>query len=385
MSPIAEHAYNGRGKSNNNDGVWGMQLGFFTQPVHPITRDYREVLREDQEAIILADQLGFCDAFVGEHMTDLAEPITNCLVFLATLIDKTKQIKLGSGVVNLPSYHPVHIAAHVAMIDHLLDGRFIFGIGPGGLPSDVEVFGNLDLDKNEKMVECIDQILAIWAGEAPYNLEGKYYKTSTERFLFPEIGQGVVPKPLQKPHPEIVFTALAAYSKGITAAAERGWRGISSNYVQAHWVATHLPKFLEGQRNIGQPEDPSRWSIAKSIFVADDEDTARKYAKSEDGPYGFYFKNIMRKIERAGRMDLFKAYPDQPDAEVTVQHSLDTGVLAGTVDSVVDQILEFREVVGPFGTLMYTGHDWADVALSRRSMELMANEVMPKINKALGE
>ncbi|MFT5182707.1 MAG: alkanesulfonate monooxygenase SsuD [Alphaproteobacteria bacterium] len=146
-----------------------------------------------------------------------------------------------------------------------------------------------------------------------------------------------------------------------------------------------MPKFLEGQRNIGQPEDPSRWSIAKSIFVADDEDTARKYAKSEDGPYGFYFKNIMRKIERAGRMDLFKAYPDQPDAEVTVQHSLDTGVLAGTVDSVVDQILEFREVVGPFGTLMYTGHDWADVALSRRSMELMANEVMPKINKALGE
>ena len=186
-----------------------MQIGFFTQPVHPITRDYREILREDQDAIILADELGYCDAFVGEHMTDLAEPITNCLVFIATLIDKTKQIKLGSGVVNLPSYHPVHIAAHIAMIDHLLDGRFIFGIGPGGLPSDVEVFGNLDLDKNEKMVEAIDQILAIWAGEAPYNLEGKYFKTSTERTHYPEIGQGLIPKPLQKPHPEIVFTALA--------------------------------------------------------------------------------------------------------------------------------------------------------------------------------
>jgi alkanesulfonate monooxygenase SsuD/methylene tetrahydromethanopterin reductase-like flavin-dependent oxidoreductase (luciferase family) len=362
-----------------------MRLGFFTQPVHPITRDYREILREDQEAIILADQLGYCEAFVGEHMTDLAEPITSCLVFLATLIDKTENIVLASGVVNLPSYHPVQVAAHIAMIDHLLDGRFIFGIGPGGLPSDVEVFGNLDLDKNEKMVEAIDQILAIWAGEAPYNLEGKYFKTSTERTLFAEIGQGIVPKPLQKPHPEIVITALAPYSKGITAAAERGWRGISSNYVQPFWVATHLPKFLEGQRNIGQPEDPSRWSIAKSIFVADDEKTARDYAKSEDGPYGFYFKNIMRKIERAGRMDLFKAYPDQPDAEVTVQHSLDTVVLAGTVDSVVEQILAFRETVGPFGTLMYTGHDWADVPLSRRSMELMASEVMPRVNKALGE
>ncbi len=362
-----------------------MKLGFFTQPVHPITRDYREILREDQEAVMLADQLGFCDAFIGEHMTDLAEPITNCLVFIATLIDKTTQIKLGSGVVNLPSYHPVHIAAHIAMIDHLLDGRFIFGIGPGGLPSDVEVFGNLDLDKNEKMIEAIDQILEIWTGEAPYNIEGKYFKTSTERTHYPEIGQGMIPKPLQKPHPEIVFTALAPYSKGITAAAERGWRGISSNYVAAHWVATHLPRFLEGLANAGMPEDPSRWSVAKSIFVADDEITARDYARSEDGPYGFYFLNMMRKIERAGRMDLFKAYPDQPDEEVTVQHSLDTGVLAGTVDSVVDQILAFRETVGPFGTLMYTGHDWADVALSRRSMELMATEVLPKINKALGE
>ncbi len=362
-----------------------MKLGFFTQPVHPITRDYREILREDQDAVILADELGYVDAFVGEHMTDLAEPITNCLVFIGTLIDKTKQIKLGSGVVNLPSYHPVQVAAHIAMIDHLLDGRFVFGIGPGGLPSDVEVFGNLDLDKNEKMVEAIDQILAIWAGEAPYNLEGKYFKTSTERTVYPEIGQGIVPKPLQKPHPPIVFTALAPYSKGITAAAERGWRGISSNYVQPFWVATHLPKFLEGQTNIGQPEDPSQWSIAKSIFVADDEATARNYAKSEDGPYGFYFQNIMRKIERAGRMDLFKAYPDQPDEEVTVQHSLDTGVLAGTVDSVVDQILAFREIVGPFGKLMYTGHDWADIPLARRSMELMATEVMPRVNKALGE
>ena len=125
-----------------------MKLGFFTQPVHPITRNYRDILREDQEAVILADELGYEDAFIGEHMTDLAEPITSCLVFIGTLIDKTKRIKLGSGVVNLPSYHPVHVAAQVAMVDHLLNGRFIFGIGPGGLPSDVEVFGNLDLDKN---------------------------------------------------------------------------------------------------------------------------------------------------------------------------------------------------------------------------------------------
>jgi len=365
-----------------------MKLGFFTQPVHPITRDYREVLKEDQDAVILADRLGYCEAFVGEHMTDLAEPITHCLTFLATLIDTTEQIKLGAGVINMPSYHPVHVAAHVAMMDHLLDGRFLMGIGPGGLPSDIEVFGNLDLDKNEKMVEGIDQVLAIWAGEAPYNLEGKHYRTSTERTLYPEIGQGIVKTPLQQPHPPIVFTALAPYSKGITLAAERGWTGISSNYVQGHWVATHIPKFLEGQRNAGLPEDPMKWRIAKSIMVADSREDAERYARSEDGPYGFYFSNLMKKVSRgrgAQGLALFKSHPDQPDGEVSVRHSLDTQVIAGNVDDVVSQILEFRELVGPFGTLMYTGHDWADIALARRSMELMATEVMPKVNAALGE
>jgi len=365
-----------------------MKLGFFTQPVHPITRDYREVLKEDQDAVILADRLGYCEAFVGEHMTDLAEPITHCLTFLATLIDKTEQIKLGAGVINMPSYHPVHVAAQVAMMDHLLDGRFLMGIGPGGLPSDIEVFGNLDLDKNEKMVEGIDQVLAIWAGEAPYNLEGKHYRTSTERTLYPEIGQGIVKTPLQQPHPPIVFTALAPYSKGITLAAERGWTGISSNYVQGHWVATHIPKFLEGQRNAGLPEDPMKWRIAKSIMVADSREDAERYARSEDGPYGFYFSNLMKKVSRgrgAQGLALFKSHPDQPDGEVSVRHSLDTQVIAGNVEDVVSQILEFRELVGPFGTLMYTGHDWADIPLARRSMELMATEVMPKVNAALGE
>ena len=143
---------------------------------------------------------------------------------------------------------------------------------------------------------------------------------------------------------------------------------------------------MEGLSNAGLPEEPSKWSIAKSIFISDDDQIAQHYAKSESGPYGFYFQNIMKKIKR-GRgsqgLALFKSYPDQPEEELTVQHSLDNGVIAGTVNSVVDQILSLRELVGPFGTLMYTGHDWADIPLSRRSMELMATEVMPRVNKAL--
>lgn len=362
-----------------------MRLGFFTQPVHPIDRDYRTVIEEDRQAVLLADRLGYEEAFIGEHYTDLAEPITSCLMFIASLARDAPRITFGSGVVNLPSYHPAMIAGQVAMLDHMVEGRFIFGIGPGGLPSDIEVFGNLDLDRNDKMAETFDQILTIWNGAAPYDVEGRYNAFTTRRTLYAEIGQGIAPKPRQLPHPPVVVTALAPASEGIAKAAERGWTPISSNYVQARLVATHLPKYLEGCRRAGRPADPAAWRVAKSIFVADDEATAAAYAKSTDGPYGHYFDSIIKKLARGKRLDLFKDSAELPDAAVSVQRSLDTQVIAGTVPNVVDQILGLRDQLGPFGTLLYTGHDWRDAGLARRSMVLMAEQVMPRLNAALGE
>src|SRR5882762_159279 len=160
-----------------------MNLGFFTMPIHPVDKDWRQSLREDREAFILADQLGYTEGYVGEHHTDRAENITSCAMFICTLIDATKRIKLGTGTVNMPNNHPAAVAANIAMLDHLLDGRFIFGISPGGLLSDGEVFGNLDANRNEMFLEAINQILAIWAGEPPYNIQGKYWSISTARTL----------------------------------------------------------------------------------------------------------------------------------------------------------------------------------------------------------
>ncbi len=107
-----------------------MRLGYFTMPLHTIERNPLDTLQEDRDAIILADQLGFYDAFVGEHLTDQAENVTNSFIFLATLISETKQIKLGTGTSNLSQAHPTLVAAHAAMFDHLAKGRFIFGISP---------------------------------------------------------------------------------------------------------------------------------------------------------------------------------------------------------------------------------------------------------------
>src|ERR1700691_6124269 len=124
-----------------------MKLGTFMIALHPPERDYSETLKEDGEMILLADKLGYEEAFIGEHVTDRAETITSCLMFIASLAHDTKRIKLGSGTINVPNTHPAAVAAQVAMLHHILQGRSIMGISQGGLLSDAEVFGNLDADR----------------------------------------------------------------------------------------------------------------------------------------------------------------------------------------------------------------------------------------------
>src|ERR1043165_5077264 len=182
-----------------------MRLGYFTMPVHPMGRDWSQTLKEDREAIILADQLGFHDAFMGEHLTDACENITNSMMFQASLIPATKRIKLATGTSNLTQMHPVLIAVQAAMFDHLAEGRFILGVSPGALTSDAEALGALDEDRNKMFAEAIDVILAIWERDPPYDIDfpGNRFKVTTKETRIPEIHRGELYKPYQKPRPEI--------------------------------------------------------------------------------------------------------------------------------------------------------------------------------------
>ena len=357
-----------------------MKLGFFTMPILPLEKDWRQTLAEDREAFLLADELGFTEAYVGEHVTDKAENITSCVTFLAWIAAATKQIKLGTGTVNMPNQHPAAIAANIAMLDHMLDGRFIFGISPGGLLSDAELFGNLDANRNEMFVEAINHVLNIWSGEPPYNLQGKYWTVSTERTQMPEIGQGYIPRPLQRPHPPIVVTAVAPFSKGVTEVAIRGWDPISANFLMPAWVKSHWPKYVEGCERGNRAADPANWRVAKSVFVAEDAATAKAYALDPNGPYVNYYRSLFTKLKKNGRIELFKTRRDQPDDEVTLDMICEKLIIYGTPDSVADQILAFQEEVGTFGTLLYAGKDWKDRDLGRKSMILAAEKVLPLVN-----
>jgi len=361
-----------------------MKLGYFTMPLHPPARPWVDTLREDREAILLCDRLGYAEAYVGEHATDAAESITSCATFLASLVHDTKRIKLGTGTLNLPNSHPVTVASTVAMLDHLLEGRFIMGISPGGLPSDMEAFENLGKDRGKMFLECINHVLALWAGEPPYDLKGEFWNISTAKTQILDIGQGIMLKPLQKPHPPIVVTAVEPFSRGVTAAAARGWDPISANFLLPQWVKSHWGRYAEGCAQGGRAADPANWRVAKTVFVADDARKAKDYAFGPQSPYRFYYSQLLIKLTRAGRANLFKASKDAPDDSVTPDGTVRDLVLAGTASEVVDQLLALRETVGDFGTLLYCGIDWADPALARRSLELMAQKVMPAVNAALG-
>jgi alkanesulfonate monooxygenase SsuD/methylene tetrahydromethanopterin reductase-like flavin-dependent oxidoreductase (luciferase family) len=362
-----------------------MKLGFFTMPIHPVDKDWRQSLQEDREAFLLADELGFTEGYVGEHVTDRAENITSSVAFIAWLAAATKQIKLGTGTVNLPNTHPAVVAASIAMLDHMLDGRLIFGISPGGLLSDAEIFGNLEADRNAMFLEAINQVLEIWASKPPYDLKGKYWNISVQKTRIEEIGQGFVAKPLQRPHPPIVVTAVAPFSKGVTEAAARGWDPISANFLMPAWVKSHWPKYVEGCARAERAADSVNWRVAKSVFVAKDAATAKAYATDPNGPYVYYYRQLFTKLKRGGRLELFKTRRDQPEEEVTLEAICDKLIIHGTPESVADQLLAFQDEIGRFGTLLYAGKDWKDRELGRRSMILMAEQVMPRVNAATSD
>lgn len=365
-----------------------MKLGMFMMPVHPLHREPVQTLREDREAIILADALGYHDAFVGEHLSDQAENITNSLMFLATLIHSTRNIKLASGTCNLSHMHPTLVAAHAAMFDHLAEGRFIFGISPGALASDAEALGILGEDRNRIFAEAIDVILAIWEREAPYDIElpDNRFRVSTRNSQFPQVGVGILPKPYQRPRPEIVGTVVAPYSKGVVQMGQRDFHPLSANFLLPKWVATHWGNYAEGKQKAGVTPDPGEWRVARSIFVADDEHVARSYGGEDmNSPYRFYYQQILSKLRKSNRHEVFKEYRDQPDEQITVDHVLSKLNICGSVNSVVDQILALRETTGDFGELVYANMDWVDPALAKRSLQLMAEEVMPRVNAAIAE
>ncbi len=357
-----------------------MELGYFAMPLHHPGRDWGMVLQEDREAVILADKLGYSEAWIGEHITTTAEPIVSPLLFLATVIPETRHIKLGTAVVNLPHHHPAHLASQVAMFDQLSGGRCVLGVGPGGMASDAELFKSTSEQRGRMMLECVDAMIAIWTQDPPYELKGEFWDITVKDFVMPEYGVGIMGKPLQKPHPPIALALRSPKSGSALLCAERDWIPISGNFIPTAFVKGHWDDYAAARDKVGKPADRDIWRVARSILVADSDSEAIDYVKNPDSGINFYFRYLRT-------LAAMRTTPGLPSAEVRaevdvqVNEALEDQVIAGDPDSVLDQLIAFRDQTGHFGTLLATGHDWDRAGLWKRSMALLAEDVMPRFRQ----
>lgn len=357
-----------------------MEIGYFTMPLHPAGRDLADTLQEDLEQIVLLDELGFKEAWIGEHFTAGWENIPAPDLFIANAIPLTKNIILGTGVSCLPDHNPFVLAHRIAVLDNLAKGRFYWGVGAGSFIGDFEAF-DIDPRSGEQRDLTNDSlafILNLWNNPKP----GKYGNKRWS-FTVPEpqtdVGLGVHAKPFQKPHPPIAVAGITESSSTLKVAGENGWIPMSINFVTSNVLRTHWDSVEEGALKSGKNPDRSKWRIARDIFVAETTEEARNLVKEGTLARDFtdYFFKMIPKIR--GNLNIFKSDKSMPDSDVTIDYMIDNLWIVGSPDDVVAQIEDLYDSVGGFGVLLVMGHEWKPKDKWTRSMRLLAEEVMPRL------
>ena len=228
-----------------------MKLGLFMMPSHPPERDIYDSHQWDLDYLELADRLGYDEAWIGEHFTAPWEPIPAPDLMIAQALQRTRNIKLGSGVHLLPYHHPAELAHRIAYLDHIAQGRFMFGIGSSGLPSDWALF---DVDGNngqhrEMTRESLDIILKIWQSQGPFEYQGKFWNVNVPDTMYDVLRYFLTP--YQKPHPPIAVASASYRSPTLVIAGERGFipmsLALNTDYCRSHWEAIE-----EGARKAGR-------------------------------------------------------------------------------------------------------------------------------------
>ncbi|MEM7539639.1 MAG: LLM class flavin-dependent oxidoreductase [Chloroflexota bacterium] len=353
-----------------------MNFGLFMMPIHPPEKNRTQSFQEDIELIVHADELGMSEAWIGQHHTVAWEPIPSNDVFIANLLPRTKQIRLGAGVSIMPQHHPVNVAVRTAFLDHLSEGRINCGFGQGGVSTDWGLFDLPDPKTQGLMtVEAIDMVLKLWQTDAPFDFQGDFYHIKLDNPI-PEHGIGELLKPYQKPYPPIGMSVMREGSLAARMAGQRGWMPLSTSLVPVSTVVTHWDTYCEGAKEAGLPE-PNRdiWRVSRSIFVADSNDEAWDHAIN--GTFGRSFEYMIMVIKMGGALHLLKDDPNMPDEDVTVEYILKNLCIVGDKQTCLERLHELWERTGGFGTFLMVAHDWDDQAKWVKSMDMLAKEMIP--------
>jgi limonene 1,2-monooxygenase len=346
---------------------WPLRFGAFYAPFHPVGQSPTLALEYDLERVEALDRLGYDEAWFGEHHSGGYELIGCPEIFIAAAAQRTKHIKLGTGVVSLPYHHPWLLADRIVLLDHLTRGRLIFGCGPGALPTDAHIMGIDPVDQRRMMEEALEAILALFTSEEPITRETDWFTIRDGQLQM---------RPYTYPHPEVAVAAMVTPS-GPRLAGQHDVALLSLSMSLAEGFAAIGQAWgvvQEQAEKAGQPEpDRKSWRILGNLHIAETREQAVK-----DCTYGLKdFSNYFG--GGAGFVPLANKVEGEPDTEEAFveRYTEAGGVVIGTPDDAIEYIEGLIEQSGGFGTFLMLGHDWASPERTINSYRLFAEKVIP--------
>lgn len=339
------------------------RFGIFLAPFHPVGQNPTVALERDLELLEHLDRLGFHEAWIGEHHSAGYEIIASPEVFIAVASQRTKHLKLGTGVSSLPYHHPLMLADRMVLLDHLTRGRVLFGVGPGALPSDAFMMGIDVARQRDMMEESLEAILQLLRSEEPVTYETDWFSLRDARLQL---------RPYQQPCFEVAVAAQVSPS-GPRAAGRFGCSLLSIGATSQGGfdaLGYHWGVIEERAREFGTTVSRDGWRLVGPMHIAETREQAARDVEFGLAQWVDYFQRVA-------------ALPLAPDTTDTASlvDALNASGLAviGTPDDAVQQVRRLAEQSGGFGTYLLMAHEWADREQTLRSYELFSRYVVPEV------
>ena len=341
-----------------------LDFGIFLAPFHPVNENPTLSLQRDFELIEWLDRLGYDEAWIGEHHSAGYEIIASPEVFIAAAAERTRRIKLGTGVSSVPYHHPLMLADRIMQLDHQTRGRVMFGVGPGALPSDAFMMG-IDVQRQREMMdEALAALVPLLRGE----------RVTMETDWFKLRGAQLQLRPYTKPYIEIAVASQVSPS-GARAAGKYGLSLLSIgatstggfNALSSNWDICEAKAHEHGQT-----VDRNRWRLVGPMHIAETREQARRNVRFGLEAWLDYFRRVA-------------ALPLAPEGDINdaVDAMNATGfAVIGDVDDAIAQVERLQNQSGGFGCMLQMAHEWADREATMKSYELIARYVMPRFQNA---
>ncbi|MCE2464349.1 MAG: LLM class flavin-dependent oxidoreductase [Dehalococcoidia bacterium] len=344
-----------------------MKFGIFLAPFHRLGENPTLAIERDLELVQWLDTLGFDEAWIGEHHSAGWETIASPDIFIGIAAERTRHIKLGTGVISLPYHHPLMVANRMVLLDHMTRGRVMLGVGPGALVSDAYMLGIEPTTQREKMDESLGVIVRLLTETEPISHESSWF----------ELHDAVLHlQPYQRPHMPIAVAAAQSPS-GPALAGKHGAAMLSVSVPRDPGQSdlTYLWDIAEeSAAEHGKTVKRDEWRLVVPVHLAESRKEAMEDARMGAGYYQReYFEETLG----------MKSGTDGP-VEKIIDNMVEGGQwVIGTPDDCIAAIKRFDERSGGFGGLLVQTIDWAPREKMLHSYELLARHVMPHFQSSL--